>query len=161
MSMELYEDIDDFIIFSELDTPIEKYGNNIDNAIPSDIVKYNINVTYGSNVCFINVTDTALFCFKNNNKLIILKDYFFNEYFGDPHEGIVKDLIVRINGLEYIIGENRNNDFLIDLDTGDIIQGIFADILPDLLQQELFIHDTSNNLNQFNTRHQEDTVIEI
>lgn len=80
-------------------------------------IKANINIkaTYGTDELFYDVSNEVIFCFRSYDRLIILKEYAFNDYFGDPHYGKVKKLVLDINNTQYIINENRTTDFEFDL----------------------------------------------
>lgn len=81
-------------------------------------IKYIFSAIYGTNEISINVTEEALFCFGNGNKLIIIKNNVFNDFFGDPHFGVVKNLVLNINNQSYVINENRDRDMEFDLESG-------------------------------------------
>lgn len=165
---ELYEDTDDFIIFTNVEITTKSPKEDYNEYIISELVDKSENnnqiakdchqsiITYGSDTCFINVTEDVFFCFKNDNQLIILKTYSFNEYFGDPHYGVVKNLILNINGIQYVIGENRDSDFILNLDTGNILEGTFADI-----DQLNMIQYLENQHELFSIENQQKSIIEI
>lgn len=56
-----------------------------------------------------------MYLFIDGNKIVINKTQKFNDYFGDPLVGIVKELILEVNDKEYVLPENRDTDIEIDL----------------------------------------------
>jgi hypothetical protein len=66
---------------------------------------------YGANNIYIDVTDKVSVYFLQENQIVLpAGPKFFNEYFTDPIEGVVKELIIYLsNNQVIIIGENDLN----------------------------------------------------
>lgn len=104
--------------FIEIVDPLCEFihSTTIDHLVPNHPLNpYHVTATYGTDELFYDVTSEVIFCFKNYDQLIILKEYGFNDYFGDPHFGQVKKLTLKINNQTYIIEENRTTNFEFDL----------------------------------------------
>jgi hypothetical protein len=72
--------------------------------------------TYGSNEYAINITDELLSYFADGSNLTIRKENRFNDFFGDPHFGVVKDLIINIGSdRTVVINENHNRYYRINM----------------------------------------------
>lgn len=68
---------------------------------------------YGTDNKYINICKQVIVDnFIVNNKLSIAKTIKFNDIFGDPVYGHIKILKLKINGMEFIINENRDNDII-------------------------------------------------
>ena len=79
-----------------------------------------LEVLYGANVNYIDITDYIIQQYVKNNKLIIPKELWFNNIKGDPCPGIIKNVILKYKLNDYVIEEIYNEylktDIIIDFD---------------------------------------------
>lgn len=105
-----------------------KYGNRILDItnmknITDDILLnknqiHNSKITkclYGKNETCIDVTDKFINLFVHNNFINIKSNTNFNNFFGDPLYGVVKEITIYLNNNTIIINEHINNDLVIEL----------------------------------------------
>jgi glycosyltransferase involved in cell wall biosynthesis len=76
-----------------------------------------ITCKYGTYNVYYDVTDTVLYNFCKNSKIIIPEKKQFNDLFGDPFFGVIKKLTIQHNNNMYIISEHDTNEHIIDLNT--------------------------------------------
>ena len=86
----------------------------MDNNLP-------ITCTYGANNSYIDVTHIVKRFFLHHDKLIFHKGYKnLNKFFGDPCFGSVKTLKIVYRDKEYLISENDDNEYMINISTGKL-----------------------------------------
>ena len=88
-------------------------SNSYKNLKITEIKKTN-GILYGKNNKYFDITDIFNECFKiyvnENLHIIIPKDIKFNDFFGDPCPGYVKEILISFEDKFLIIDENRNDD---------------------------------------------------
>jgi len=79
---------------------------------------------YGTDQKYVDVTNIIKDRFVRNNKLHLDDGYkFFNQLFGDPHEGVAKCLKVCVlDNKQYIIGESDTLEYNINIQTGELVK---------------------------------------
>lgn len=78
--------------------------------ISNKIIDGKINILYGGNDIYIDVSQKCLIHFLRNNKIEIPKNISFNDYFGDPILDVKKKLVITIGSNTHIYDENREED---------------------------------------------------